>query len=62
MQKTKNSGNCLEIIQEEARSSKGRRGRIFAAGYAKGFQEGKESGCALGLAEGLEKGKDIKRQ
>ena len=48
----------LEIIQEEARSSKGRRDRIFAAGYAKGFEEGKESGCALGLAEGLEKGKE----
>jgi flagellar biosynthesis/type III secretory pathway protein FliH len=57
-QKTKYSGDCLEIIQEEARSSKGRRDHIFAAGYAKGFEEGKESGCALGLAEGLEKGKE----
>jgi hypothetical protein len=57
-QKTKNSGDCLEIIQKEARSSKGRRDRIFAAGYAKGFEEGKESGCALGLAEELEKGKE----
>jgi hypothetical protein len=43
----------LEIIQEEARSSKGRRDRIFAAGCAKGFEEGKESGFALGLAVGL---------
>ncbi len=40
----------MEIIQEEARSSKGRGDRILAAGYAKGFEEGKESGCALGLA------------
>jgi hypothetical protein len=56
-QKTKNSGDCLEIIQVEARSSKGRRDSIFAAGYAKGF-EGKESGCALDLAKGLEKGKE----
>jgi hypothetical protein len=60
-QKTKNSGDCLEIIQVEARSSKGRRDRLFAAGYAKGF-EGKESGCAatcaLDLAKGLEKGKE----
>jgi hypothetical protein len=42
-QKTKYSGDCLEIIQEEARSSKGREDRIFAAGYAKGCEEGKES-------------------
>ena len=48
----------MEIIQEEARSSKGRRERIFAAGYAKGFEEGQDSGCALGLADGLEKGKE----
>jgi flagellar biosynthesis/type III secretory pathway protein FliH len=48
----------LEIIQEEARSSKGRRDSIFAAGCAKGFEEGKESGFALGLAEGLEKRKE----
>ncbi len=59
-QKTKNSGDCLDTIHEEARSRKERRDRtsIFAAGYAKGCEEGKESGCALGLAEGLEKGKD----
>jgi hypothetical protein len=57
-QTTKNSGDCLEIIQEEARSSKGRKDCIFAAGYAKSFEEGKESGCALGLAEGIEKGRE----
>ncbi len=57
-QKTKYSGDGLEIIQDEARSSKGRIDRIFAAGYAKEFEEGKESGCALDLAEGLEKGKE----
>ena len=48
----------MEKIQKEARSSKGRREHLFAAGYAKGLEEGKESGRALGLAEGLEKGKE----
>ena len=42
-QRTKSSGDCLETIQKEARSSKGRREHIFAAGHAAGFEEGKES-------------------
>ena len=47
----------METIQKEARSSKGRRDHIFAAGYAKGFAEGKDSGFAQGLAEGKDEGR-----
>ncbi len=48
----------MGIIQAEAHTSKGRRGRIHAAGRAKGFEEGSESGRALGFAEGLERGRE----
>jgi hypothetical protein len=57
-QETDNSAYCLESIQAAAHSSKARRDRIFAAGYAKGFEEGKESGFTLGLAERIDMGKD----
>ncbi len=50
-QKTINLADCLESIQAEAHSSKARRDRKIAAGYAKGFEEGKESGFALGLID-----------
>jgi hypothetical protein len=57
-QKKKKSDDCLEIIQAEVHTSKGRRDRIYAAGRAKEFEEENESGRALGFAEGLERGRE----
>jgi hypothetical protein len=55
-QKKKKSDDCLEIIQAEAHTSKGKKDRIYATDRAKGFEEESESGRALGFAEGLVRG------